>query len=74
MRTVPETGRWEVVLETRDRAELRAFLDRLREARIDGSLIRVDTLCRRPVEQSGYRVSRFMAHTAREPDREPADH
>jgi hypothetical protein len=63
-----------VILETRDQAELRAHLRSLREARIDESLVRIDTLCRRPVEQSTYRLSRFVADTVREPDREPSDH
>ncbi|WP_331769242.1 hypothetical protein OG948_36240 (plasmid) [Embleya sp. NBC_00888] len=63
-----------VILETRDQAELRAHMRSLREQRVDESLIRIDTLCRRPVEQSTYLVSRFVANTERESDREPSDH
>jgi hypothetical protein len=73
-RTAPDAGQWEVVLETSDQAELRAHARRLREAGIDESLIRVDLLCRRPVEQSTYRLSRFLENTARETDREISEH
>ncbi|MEV7525171.1 hypothetical protein [Streptomyces sp. NPDC091371] len=73
-RTAPDAGQWEVVLETEDQAELRAQLRRLREARVDESLIQIDILCRRPVEQSTYRLSRFVANTAREADRRLSDH
>jgi hypothetical protein len=72
--TAPDAGQWEAVLETRDRAELRAHMRRLRKEGIDESLIRIDTLCRRPVEQSTYRLSRFVENTARESDGEVSDH
>ncbi|MDI7789835.1 MULTISPECIES: hypothetical protein [Streptomyces] len=53
---------------------MRAHLRRLRESGVDESLIRIDTLCRRPVELSTYRLSRFVGNTARESDREISDH
>ncbi|MFD3779505.1 hypothetical protein [Streptomyces sp. NPDC058612] len=59
-------GRWEVVFETQDRAEFRAHLRRLQEARIDGSMIRIDTLCGRLVHQTTYRLSRFVTDPAHE--------
>ncbi|WP_062212910.1 hypothetical protein [Streptomyces sp. NBRC 109706] len=62
-RTAPDAGRWEVLLETGDQAELHTRLRRLREARVDASLIRIETLCRRPVELSAYRLSRFVTDT-----------
>ncbi|MEU3600268.1 hypothetical protein ABZ714_16350 [Streptomyces sp. NPDC006798] len=65
-RTAPDAGRWTVVLETTDQAELRTELRRLQEARVDASLIRIDTLCVRPVERSTYRLSRFVADTSTE--------
>ncbi|MER8072441.1 hypothetical protein ABTZ59_29530 [Streptomyces sp. NPDC094034] len=61
-------------LETRDEAELRAHLRRLREARIDGSMIRVDTLCGRLALPTTYRLSRFVAGPACESDHEHSDH
>ncbi|MFE8009630.1 hypothetical protein [Streptomyces sp. NPDC057418] len=73
-RTAPDVGRWEVILESRDQAELRAHVRRLREARIDESLIRIDTMCRHPVEQTTYRLSRFVADATRESDRELSEH
>ncbi|GHG34436.1 hypothetical protein GCM10018791_59600 [Streptomyces zaomyceticus] len=73
-RTAPDAGQWEEVLETQDQAELRAYARRLRQAGTDASLIRIDTLCRRPAERSTYRLSRFVENTAREPDREVPDH
>ncbi|MEU7697550.1 hypothetical protein [Streptomyces sp. NPDC039028] len=51
-----------MALETRDQAEVRACLRRLREEGIGDALIRIDTLCRRPVDRSSYRVSRFVEH------------
>ncbi|MFD4382925.1 hypothetical protein [Streptomyces bacillaris] len=47
---------------------------RLRESGVDESHIRIDTLCRRPVELSAYRLSRFVGNTARESDREVFGH
>ncbi|QES25059.1 hypothetical protein DEJ46_38905 [Streptomyces venezuelae] len=73
-RTAPDAGQWEVALETRDQAEVRTHLRRLREAGTDEALIRIDTLCRRPVEQSTYRLSQFVENTARKSDREVSDH
>ncbi|MCP3757295.1 hypothetical protein [Streptomyces sp. TBY4] len=63
-RTAADAGRWEVVLETGDQAVLRARLRRLREERVDEALLRIDTLCRRPAEQSSYVLSRFVEGTA----------
>ncbi|MEU9061821.1 hypothetical protein AB0D13_23910 [Streptomyces sp. NPDC048430] len=54
-------GRWEVLLETRDEAEFRDCLRRLREAGTDESLIRIDTLCGRLAQPTTYRLSRFVA-------------
>ncbi|MYT92751.1 hypothetical protein GTY40_17100 [Streptomyces sp. SID8359] len=73
-RTAPDAGQWEVVLETSDQAEVRAHLRRLRESGVDESLIRIDTLCRRPVELSTYRLSRFVGRAFRASDREISDH
>ena len=60
-RTAPEVGRWEVVAETRDPAEMRRQARRLREAGVDSSLIRIDTLCGRLRLPTIYRLSRFVA-------------
>ncbi|MFI1065705.1 hypothetical protein ACH4TC_27870 [Streptomyces spororaveus] len=73
-RTAPDVGRWEVVFETRDRAELRAHLRRLQEARIDGSVIRTDTLCGRLAHETTYWLSRFVADPASESSPEHSDH
>ncbi|MGW9135145.1 hypothetical protein [Streptomyces sp. NPDC055681] len=73
-RTAPDVGRWEVFFETRDKAELRAHLRRLREARIDGSMIRIDMLCGRLALPTTYRLSRFVADPACESDQEHSDH
>ncbi|WP_406377034.1 hypothetical protein OG788_02650 [Streptomyces sp. NBC_00647] len=73
-RTAPDAGRWELIFETPDEAELRAHLRRLREARIDGSMIRIDTLCGRLVQPTAYRLSRFVADPACESDSEHSDH
>ncbi|MGW2276578.1 hypothetical protein [Streptomyces sp. NPDC001770] len=59
-RTAPEAGRWDLVLETSDRAELRSHLCRLREAGVDEALIRIDHLCGRLEQESFYRLSRFV--------------
>ncbi|MFD5765252.1 hypothetical protein ACFWIN_05460 [Streptomyces sp. NPDC127049] len=69
-RTDSGAGRWEAVLETADRAELRACLRRLREAGVADELMRIDLLCRRPVEHSTYRLSRFVEDTAGVEDRD----
>ncbi|MGH4034100.1 hypothetical protein ACQB60_34830 [Actinomycetota bacterium Odt1-20B] len=49
-----------MIFETRDEAELRAQLRHLREARIDASTIRIDTLCGRLAQPTAYRLSRFV--------------
>ena len=61
-RTAPDLGRWEVVVETRDQAELRARLHSLRQARVDEATIRIDTLCGRLMQPTTYRLSRFVAN------------
>ncbi|TXS49689.1 hypothetical protein EAO72_02035 [Streptomyces sp. or43] len=60
-RTAPDLGRWEVVFETRDQAELRARLHSLRQARIDEATVRIDTLCGRLTQSTTYRLSRYVA-------------
>ncbi|MFD7771298.1 hypothetical protein [Streptomyces sp. NPDC059787] len=62
-----------MIFETRDGAELRAQLCRLREARVDGSVIRIDTLCGRLTLPTTYRLSRFVADPAYEPDHDHFD-
>jgi hypothetical protein len=64
-RTAPDAGRWEVVVETRDQAEMRTRLRRLQEAGVDGSMIRVDTLCGRLALPTTYRLSRFVTDDVR---------
>ncbi|CAM5229621.1 hypothetical protein GCM10010329_79910 [Streptomyces spiroverticillatus] len=59
-----------MVVETPDQAELRERLRRLREAGVDGSLIRIDTLCGRLVLPTTYRVSRFVTGPVRESGQE----
>ncbi len=59
-RTAPDAGRWEVVVETRDQAEVRTQLRRLREAGVDASMIQIDTLCGRQTLPTTYRLSRFV--------------
>lgn len=73
-RTAPDAGQWEVIFETQDEAELRVRLRRLREARIDESMIRIDTLCGRLVQATTYRLSRFVADLARESGSGHSDH
>lgn len=63
-RTAPEVGRWEVIFETQDETELHAHLRGLREARIDESTLRIDTLCGRLAQPTTYRLSQFMTHPA----------
>ncbi len=70
-RTAPDTGQWEAVLETRDQAELRAHVRRLQEEGVDASLLRIDTLCRRPPDRSTYRLSRFAAEPVARDGPEP---
>ncbi|MEU8836441.1 hypothetical protein [Streptomyces sp900116325] len=53
---------------------MRAHLRRLREARIDGSMIRIDMLCGRLAPPTTYRLSRFVAGPACESDHEHSDH
>lgn len=59
-RTAPDVGRWAVVFETGDESELHAELGRLREERVDESMIRIDTLCGRLTHPTAYRLSRFV--------------
>lgn len=63
-----------MIFETRDQAELRTHLRRLWEARIDESMIRVDTLCGRLVQPTTYRLSRFVPEPARESNHGHSDH
>ena len=72
-RTTPDAGRWEVVVETVDSAELRVHVRRLQEAGVDGSMIRIDTLCGRLKYPSGYRLSRFVTDPAGESDKAHPD-
>lgn len=60
-RTAPGAGQWEVVVETADQEELRAQVRRLREAGVDGSMTRIDTLCGRLALPTTYRLSRFVS-------------
>ncbi|ASN22800.1 hypothetical protein LK07_00765 [Streptomyces pluripotens] len=73
-RTAPDAGQWEVVVATPDQAEMRTRLRRLREAGVDGSTIRIDTLCGRLGVPSTYRLSRFMTDPARGYEHEHSDH
>ncbi|GAB7035303.1 hypothetical protein JCM4914_67640 [Streptomyces platensis subsp. malvinus] len=73
-RTAPDVGRWEVLFETRDRAELGTQLRRLREAGVDGPMIWIDTLCGRLALPTTYRLSRFVTDPARESEHEHSDH
>lgn len=63
-----------MVVETRDQAEMRTRLHRLQEAGVDGSMIRIDTLCGRLAVPTTYRLSRFATDPARESEHEPSDH
>ncbi len=63
-----------MIFETRDEAEFRAHLHRLREARIDGSMLQIDTLCGRLVQPTAYRLSQFLTDPACEADHEHSDH
>ncbi|GHC86390.1 hypothetical protein GCM10010309_65730 [Streptomyces violaceochromogenes] len=73
-RAAPDVGQWEVVVETRDQAEMRTRLRRLQEAGVDGSMIRIDTLCGRLGLPTTYRLSRFVIDPAREFELEHSDH
>ncbi|MGA5215445.1 hypothetical protein ACPCAE_05120 [Streptomyces cinereoruber] len=73
-RTAPDAGQWEMVVETRDQAELRTRMRRLQEAGVDGSMIRIDTLCGRLGLPTAYRLSRFVRDPAREFEHEHSDH
>lgn len=73
-RTALDAGQWEVVVETPDQAEMRERLRCLREEGVDGSLIRIDTLCGRLELPTTYRLSRFVTDPARESEREHPDH
>ncbi len=53
---------------------MRTRLRRLREAGVDGELIRIDTLCGRLALPTTYRLSRFVTDPAREPEHEHSDH
>ncbi|MET7366413.1 hypothetical protein ABZS61_11375 [Streptomyces sp. NPDC005566] len=54
-------GRWEVVFETQDEADWRAYVRRVRAGReVDLSMLRLDTLCGRSVQPTTYRLSRFV--------------
>lgn len=72
-RTAPGVGRWEVIFETVDSAELGVHLRRLQEAGTDASMIRIETLCGRLKYPSGYRLSRFVTDPECESDNEHAD-
>ncbi|MFI2764805.1 hypothetical protein ACH5A3_39245 [Streptomyces echinatus] len=73
-RTAPDAGQWEIVVETRDQAEMRTRLRRLQEAGVDGSMIRIDTLCGRLGLPTSYRLSRFVTDPARASEHEHSDH
>lgn len=72
-RTAPGVGRWEVVFETEDSAEMRLRVRQLQEAGTHASMIRIDTLCGRLTYPSGYRLSRFVTDPASGSDRGSAD-
>ncbi|MFD8013892.1 hypothetical protein [Streptomyces sp. NPDC058955] len=74
VRTASDAGQWEVIVETPDQAEMRTRLRRLRESGVDGSLIRIDTLCGRLALPTTYRLSRFVTDLVRASEREPSDH
>ncbi|MCK8436384.1 hypothetical protein G3I77_26205 [Streptomyces sp. D2-8] len=73
-RTAPDAGQWELVVETPDQAEMRTRLRRLREAGVDGAMIRIDTLCGRLTLPTTYRLSRFVTDPARESGHGHPDH
>jgi hypothetical protein len=63
-----------VIVETRDQAEMRTQLYRLREAGVDESLIRIDTLCGRLTLPTTYQLSRFVADPRQGRESEHSDH
>ncbi|MCQ4211725.1 hypothetical protein [Streptomyces longispororuber] len=69
-RTGQDAGQWEPVVETRDQVEIRTQLRRLREAGVDGSMIRIDTLCGRLELPTTYRLSRFVPRPGQEREHE----
>ncbi|MFF3446398.1 hypothetical protein ACFYXJ_04550 [Streptomyces sp. NPDC002667] len=73
-RTALDAGRWEVVFETHDQAELREHALHLRKTGTAESMIRIDMLCGRLVHPTAYRLSRFVPDPTHEPDREHSDH
>ncbi|MEU7280725.1 hypothetical protein AB0A69_18335 [Streptomyces sp. NPDC045431] len=66
VRTAPGAGRWEVVFETQDESEWRAYLRRPRTSaeQPDGAMTRIDTLCGRLTQPTTYRLSRFVPDAA----------
>ncbi|MFC4958460.1 hypothetical protein ACFPFX_19435 [Streptomyces mauvecolor] len=58
----PRAGRWEPLFSTRDEAELRAHVQRLRaEGELtDPSMMRVDMFCGRLQSPTSYRLSLFV--------------
>ncbi|WP_234433284.1 hypothetical protein [Streptomyces sp. NRRL WC-3549] len=63
-----------MVVETVDQAETRTRLRRIREAGVDGSMIRIDTLCGRLGLPTTYRLSRFVTDPAPGAGDEHPDH
>ncbi|MEV7325089.1 hypothetical protein [Streptomyces sp. NPDC093970] len=63
-----------MVVETQDEAEMRTRLRRLREAGVDGDLIRIDILCGRLALPTTYRLSRFVTDPTPESEYEHSDH
>ncbi len=59
--------------QDRGNAELRAQLGRLREARVDASMLRIDTLCGRLALPTTYRLSRFAVGPACDSDHSHSD-
>lgn len=59
---------WEVLFETQDEREFRAYLLRLRDVsrQIDFVTLRVDTLCGHLQRPTTYRLSRFVPNDERE--------
>ncbi|MGC5401925.1 hypothetical protein ACPXCP_40065 [Streptomyces sp. DT20] len=65
---------WEVIVETRDQAELHIRLRDIREAGVDDSMIRIDTLCGRLALPATYRLSRFVTGPRWESERGDSAH
>lgn len=63
-----------MIVETRDQAEMRTQLGRLQEAGVDGSMIRIDTLCGRLALPTTYRLSRFVTDPGGKSGNEHTDH